>query len=178
MQRNCGTRRCAWRRNGPTGCSSAWARSTSVGGYVQAEFEQFPRPENRIELDQRTDALGVGRTRLYWKKADSERRTAGTIMTRLLGEALIKKDIGRMRMRNYLTDGTEWPATDQGGGWHHMGGTRMSDSAATGVVPRQELQGLRHGQPLRRRIVRVRHRWPCEPYIQHCQAGAAAGRSP
>lgn len=103
------------------------------GGYIQAEFEQFPRPENRIEIDQKTDALGVGRTRLYWAKAESERRTA-TIMTRLLGEALVKQDIGRMRMRNYLTDGTEWPATDQGGGWHHMGGTRMTDSASTGVV--------------------------------------------
>ncbi|MEP7294852.1 MAG: GMC family oxidoreductase [Burkholderiales bacterium] len=103
------------------------------GGYIQSEFEQFPRPENRIELDTRKDALGVPLSRLYWKTSDSERKTAVT-MTRLLGEALISKDIGRLRMRNYLTDGAEWPASDQGGGWHHMGGTRMSDSPATGVV--------------------------------------------
>lgn len=110
-----------------------FGKEFQCGALIQTEFEQFPVPENRIELDTRTDALGVPLSRLYWKKADSERRTA-TIMTRLLGEALIKQDIGRMRMRNYLTDGTAWPADDQGGGWHHMGGTRMSDSPATGVV--------------------------------------------
>jgi choline dehydrogenase-like flavoprotein len=103
------------------------------GASVQTEFEQFPRAENRIELDRRTDALGVPLSRLYWKKGDSERKTAATV-ARLLGEALISKDIGRLRMRNYLTDGTGWPASDQTGGWHHMGGTRMSDSPATGVV--------------------------------------------
>jgi choline dehydrogenase-like flavoprotein len=110
-----------------------FGKEYKCGGYIQSEFEQFPRPENRIELDSRADALGVPLSRLYWKKAESERKTAVT-MTRLLGEALIQKDIGRLRMRNYLTDGTAWPADDQGGGWHHMGGTRMSDSPTTGVV--------------------------------------------
>ena len=103
------------------------------GALVEAEFEQFPLPENRVALDQRTDALGVPLSRLYWKTTATEHRTA-SIMTRLLGEALIKKDIGRLRMRNYLTDDADWPAGDQGAGWHHMGGTRMSDSPATGVV--------------------------------------------
>jgi choline dehydrogenase-like flavoprotein len=108
-------------------------REYHCGGLIVSEFEQFPQPENRIELGTRTDALGVPLTRLYWKKTDIERKTAATI-ARLMGEALIKEDIGRMRMRNYLTDGTAWPAGDQGGGWHQMGGTRMSDSPATGVV--------------------------------------------
>lgn len=103
------------------------------GGIVRAEFEQVPVPENRIELDSRADALGVPHSRLYWKKTEFERRTAFT-MTRLLGEALIKQNIGRLRMRNFLTDGTSWPVGDQGAGWHHMGGTRMADSPATGVV--------------------------------------------
>lgn len=103
------------------------------GGYVVSEFEQFPLPQNRVELDQNTDALGVPRSRLFWKKADTERKTA-LATARLLGEALIKEDIGRLRIRNYLLDGGDWPSDDQGGGWHHMGGTRMSDSAATGVV--------------------------------------------
>ena len=103
------------------------------GGYVISEFEQFPIQQNRIELDQQVDALGVPRSRLYWKTGESERKTALT-MARLLGEALVKKDIGRLRIRNYLVEGGEWPLDDQGGGWHHMGGTRMSDSSATGVV--------------------------------------------
>jgi choline dehydrogenase-like flavoprotein len=104
------------------------------GGLIMSEFEQFPVSENRIELDmQHTDALGVPRARLFWRKFDSERKTA-TVVTRLLGEALVKADIGRLRMRNYLTFGTAWPVGGQTAGWHHMGGTRMSDSSETGVV--------------------------------------------
>ena len=103
------------------------------GALVQSEFEQFPLPENRVELGQVIDALGVPRVNLYWKKSEAERKTA-TIMTRLLGQALIQKDIGRLRMRNFLANATAWPDSDQNGGWHHMGGTRMSDSPATGVV--------------------------------------------
>ena len=100
---------------------------------IQSELEQFPLPENRVELDQRADALGVPIARLYWNKAQTERKTALTA-TRLLGEAMIEHDIGRLRMRNYLLDGTAWPQDDQGFGRHHMGGTRMLDSPTTGVV--------------------------------------------
>jgi choline dehydrogenase-like flavoprotein len=75
----------------------------------------------------------VARPRLFWKKADSERKTAFE-MTRLLGEALIRRDIGRARMRNFLTYRTDWPSDDQAGGWHHMGGTRMAESPEHGVV--------------------------------------------
>jgi choline dehydrogenase-like flavoprotein len=103
------------------------------GALVASEFEQLPTPENRVELDQRTDALGVPLSRLYWKKSETERRTA-FMAARLLGEALLKDDIGRLRIRNFLTDRTDWPQDDQLGGWHQMGGTRMSDSPATGVV--------------------------------------------
>ena len=108
-------------------------KESHCGARVESEFEQMPTPENRVELDQRTDALGVPLSRLYWKKSETERRTAFTA-ARLVGEALIKEDIGRLRVRNFLTDGAEWPTGDQLGGWHHMGGTRMSDSPATGVV--------------------------------------------
>ena len=87
---------------------------------IQSELEQFPLPENRVELDQRADALGVPIARLYWNKAQTERKTALTA-TRLLGEAMIEHDIGRLRMRNYLLDGTAWPQDDQGVGCHHMG---------------------------------------------------------
>ena len=110
-----------------------FGKEARCGALIQSEFEQFPLPENRVELDQRTDALGVPRVRLYWKKADSERKTALTV-ARLLGEAMIKRDVGRLRVRSYLVDGGPWSEGDQIGGWHHMGGTRMSDSPTTGVV--------------------------------------------
>lgn len=105
------------------------------GGLVQSEFEQFPLAENCIELGSGADALGVPQVRLHWRKSEAERRTA-LISTRLLGEALVKHNIGRMRIRNFLIDGLPWPLGDQTGGWHHMGGTRMSDSPSTGVVDR------------------------------------------
>jgi choline dehydrogenase-like flavoprotein len=70
---------------------------------------------------------------LYWKKSAAERRTA-SVATYLLGAALVQKDIGRLRIRNYLTNGGTWPEDGQPAGWHHMGGTRMADSSSTGVV--------------------------------------------
>ena len=103
------------------------------GATIQSEFEQFPVPENRVELGLRMDAFGIPLSQLYWKKADTERKTALSA-ARLMGEAMIEKDIGRLRIRNYLIDGGAWPQDDQSAGCHHMGGTRMSDSPTTGVV--------------------------------------------
>jgi choline dehydrogenase-like flavoprotein len=54
----------------------------------------------------------------------------------MLGEALIKHDVGRLKISDWLLDDETWPKHDQGAGSHHMGGTRMSDAAATGVVDR------------------------------------------
>ena len=105
------------------------------GAQIMSEFEQLPRPENRIELGRTVDSLGVPRTRLFWKKSDAERRPA-LQTTRLVGEALVRQDIGRLRIRNFLANDGPWPADEQGGGWHHMGGTRMAESAANGVVDR------------------------------------------
>jgi choline dehydrogenase-like flavoprotein len=110
-------------------------REYHCGAQIVSEFEQMPRPENRIELDHQDDPLGVPRARLFWKKSDAERRTAITT-TRLLGEALIKQDIGRLRIRNFLAEDGPWPTDDQGGGFHHIGGTRMAESAADGIVDR------------------------------------------
>jgi choline dehydrogenase-like flavoprotein len=109
---------------------------TRCGARIMAEFEQMPRPDNRIELDRNAaDAFGVARPRLFWKKSDAERRTA-LVSARLLGEALIRQDIGRERIREFLTDGQPWPDTEQFGSWHHMGGTRMAASPEHGVVDR------------------------------------------
>jgi choline dehydrogenase-like flavoprotein len=105
------------------------------GALIRTEFEQVPIPENRIELDRQTDALGVPRARLYWKKSDTERKSA-LVAARLLGEALIKHDIGRLRIRNFLIDGTDYPRNGNMAGFHHMGGTRMAESPANGVVDR------------------------------------------
>ena len=106
------------------------------GSRVVMEWEQLPRPENRIELGRETDQFGVPRIRLHWTKSDAERKCA-VVASRLLGEALIKADVGRLRISNWLINDEPWPREfHQGAGFHHMGGTRMSDTAATGVVDR------------------------------------------
>ena len=104
------------------------------GAQVHAGWEQGPLPDNRVELEPReTDAHGVPRVRLYWKRSPADRKTA-LVATRLFGEALIRHDLGRLRLRRWLADGAAWPPDDQGSGKHHIGGTRMAHSPAAGVV--------------------------------------------
>jgi len=110
-------------------------RELVCGSRVLMEWEQLPRPENRIELDRVTDSFGVPRVRLHWTKSDAERKCA-VAASRMLGEALIKHKVGRLKISDWLLDDWPWPKHDQGAGSHHMGGTRMSDAAATGVVDR------------------------------------------
>ncbi len=110
-------------------------RELLCGSRVDMEWEQVPRPENRIELDRDTDPFGVPRVRLHWSKSNAERKSA-LVASQLLGEALIQHNLGRLRIRNWLIDSGPWPENNQGVGFHHMGGTRMADSAATGVVDR------------------------------------------
>jgi choline dehydrogenase-like flavoprotein len=95
----------------------------------------MPAADNRIELDRRhADAHGVPRLKLHWAKRDSERKTA-LASAQLFGEALIQRNLGRLRLRDWLLDGS-WPATEEYGAFHHMGGTRMSASPETGIVDR------------------------------------------
>jgi choline dehydrogenase-like flavoprotein len=86
-------------------------------------------------LSHAVDAFGVPRPRLHWKKSDAERRTA-LMSARLVGEALIRQDIGRLRIRNFLADNKPWPSVDHPTGYHHMGGTRMAQSPTDGIVDR------------------------------------------
>ncbi len=53
----------------------------------------------------------------------------------LIGKAAGESGAGRVRLMDYLQDAddTTWPSLT-GGGWHHMGTTRMSDDPKTGVV--------------------------------------------
>lgn len=110
-------------------------REYVCGAEIHAEIEQAPQADNRIELGRTVDAFGVPRSRLFWKKSDAERRTA-LVSAQLAGEALIRHDIGRMRIRNFLADNKPWPKSDYPTGHHHMGGTRMADSLTNGIVDR------------------------------------------
>ena len=96
--------------------------------------EQAPNPDSRVTLDTEKDALGVPRAMLHWVLTPLEKRSLREIY-RLIGQQLGLKEKGRVRLMEYLRDENDntWPEFT-GGGWHHMGTTRMSDDPKQGVV--------------------------------------------
>ena len=112
---------------------------------VHIAWEQAPRPDNRITLSSTDrDAAGVPRIELNWTKDALDHRTMLEGL-RMFGESIAANDIGRLRISDWVRDGSPYPDGMELAGNHHMGGTRMSDDASTGVVDR-ELQGARHGR--------------------------------
>jgi choline dehydrogenase-like flavoprotein len=97
-------------------------------------IEQAPNPDSRVILDTETDALGMRRNMLHWVLTPLEKNSIRTIY-KLIGQQLGIASEGRVRLLEYLQDDHDnsWPEFT-GGGWHHMGTTRMSDDPKTGVV--------------------------------------------
>ncbi|MDB5136509.1 MAG: family oxidoreductase [Mucilaginibacter sp.] len=97
-------------------------------------IEQAPNPASRITLDTDTDALGMRRAMLHWELTPLEKRSIRTIYE-LIGQQLGMAEKGRVRLMEYLQDELDnsWPEFT-GGGWHHMGTTRMSNDPKQGVV--------------------------------------------
>jgi choline dehydrogenase-like flavoprotein len=97
-------------------------------------IEQAPNPNSRVMLDTEKDALGVPRVTLHWELTALEKTSMRKIYE-LIGAEVGKEGIGRLRLMEYLRDANDysWPEIT-GGGWHHMGTTRMSDDPKNGVV--------------------------------------------
>jgi choline dehydrogenase-like flavoprotein len=96
--------------------------------------EQAPNPASRVTLDSETDALGMPRAILHWELTPLEKRSIRKI-DELIGLQVGIAGIGRVKLMDYLIDEKDesWPDF-AGGGWHHMGTTRMSDTPQSGVV--------------------------------------------
>ncbi len=97
-------------------------------------IEQAPNPNSRVTLESEKDGLGVPRASLHWELTAFEKRSIRT-MYELLGREVGRMGLGRIRLMDYLQDGNDnsWPSFT-GGGWHHMGTTRMSNDPRQGVV--------------------------------------------
>lgn len=97
-------------------------------------IEQAPNPDSRITLDTETDSLGMPRAMLHWVLTPLEKYSIRKIYE-LIGQQVGNENIGRVRLMEYLRDEKDdsWPDFT-GGGWHHMGTTRMSDDPKNGVV--------------------------------------------
>jgi choline dehydrogenase-like flavoprotein len=113
-------------------------KGSSKNGYSSFQLftriEQAPNPNSRITLDTAQDALGVPRSILHWELTPLEKRSIRTIYE-LIGQQLGISSKGRVRLMEYLQDENDnsWPEFT-GGGWHHMGTTRMSSDPKLGVV--------------------------------------------
>ncbi len=97
-------------------------------------MEQAPNPDSRITLDTEKDALGMPRAKLNWVLTPLEKNSLRMINT-IIGQEVGRVSMGRVKVYDYLQDEKDesWPSFT-GGGWHHMGTTRMSDDPKQGVV--------------------------------------------
>ena len=101
---------------------------------LKTRIEQAPNPDSRITLSADRDALGMPRAQLHWVLTPFEKYSMRTLYE-LIGQQVGLHAIGRIQLMDYLRDPSDhsWPDTT-GGGWHHMGTTRMCDDPQTGVV--------------------------------------------
>jgi choline dehydrogenase-like flavoprotein len=93
-------------------------------------LEQAPNPASRITLSPARDALGLRRVRLDWQVTALDWKTYETTAA-LLGGAFEAAGVGRFE--SWRQPRTRDPSVILHSN-HHLGTTRMSDTARTGVV--------------------------------------------
>jgi choline dehydrogenase-like flavoprotein len=118
-----------------------WTQARGMKLYLMARAEQAPNPDSRVRLSSETDALGCRRGDLDWQLSELDKRSA-LELARAMGREFERLGLGKLRTSPWLEDGTAaWPVDPTVGnhpigGYHHMGTTRMSESAHDGVVDR------------------------------------------
>jgi choline dehydrogenase-like flavoprotein len=119
-----------------TTSAPAPAIDSSAGGafHLLTRQEQAPNPASRVTLAAEHDALGMPRARLDWRLTELDRRSFRDFYE-VLGREMGRSGVGRVQMRDWLLEASNapWPAS-LGGGWHHMGTTRMHPDPKQGVV--------------------------------------------
>lgn len=110
-----------------------------IGIYAIIRAEQAPNPDSRVLLAEDLDALGLPRPKLDWQFSDLDKSSVRGLMT-LLRDEYRRLNWGDVRLSPWLEDPDLTWKTDPLisahpiGGYHHMGGTRMSETPDTGVV--------------------------------------------
>lgn len=100
---------------------------------VFVSCEQELSPDNRVRLTSERDRFGWRRAALDWNLSEMDRRTLREAAVRT-AEALASHDRGRVQLVPWVADGAEPGPDHVWGGNHHMGTTRMSADARSGVV--------------------------------------------
>ena len=109
-------------------------RSPGAGSIrLLVDSEQAPNRDSRVLLDTRVDVLGMARARLDWRITDLERRTLTGFAQHIAAE-FERLGLGKIR----LSGAPDFECRDTLGAardiFHHMGTTRMSATARTGVT--------------------------------------------
>lgn len=97
---------------------------------INIHGDPIPQSESRITLLDEKDAFGVPRVDVKWKLSQEDKRNISQTMQ------LFSTELGRQskgRLKNFIHPDQQWP-DDLYGGFHQMGGTRMSESPKSGVV--------------------------------------------
>lgn len=115
------------------------------GQRLRMAWEQAPDPHNRVTLSPtERDDFGVPRPVLHLRRVDLDYRTA-KIGVELYGRHLLGKGIGAARAKPWVINEEFYPSHDELAGYHHMGGTRMSETSASGVVDRNlKIHGMQN----------------------------------
>lgn len=104
------------------------------GVSIMSAWEQEPVSTNRIALSTDSiDVFNIPRTNLHWKKSEKDIETIYKTAIQI-GKYLIEKDIGRLRLFDWVTGNADYPDKSSFGAGHHMGGTRMGTDQTTSVV--------------------------------------------
>lgn len=118
-------RRCVQKRAGTP--KAGWITLT-------AHCEMAPNPESRVMLSNSRDSLGMPRVKLDWRIGELERNTI-LEFANITCEAFERLGLGTLSTshRESFRDPQTWVSTVHDN-FHHMGTTRMHDSAKLGVV--------------------------------------------
>ena len=110
---------------------------------ITIQSEQKPDFENKIVLSKnKVDKLGVPRLELHWNVKDDFFESSRIVLTELANQ-FIDNDVGRIGIDRFIFDKTlkniqtyrvGKHTENVFGGYHHMGGTRISYDQTQGVV--------------------------------------------
>ncbi|OCW56540.1 GMC oxidoreductase [Hoeflea olei] len=95
--------------------------------------EQKIDPDNRVVLTDERDRFGLRRMRLDWSVSEQDLKTLRVAASEM-ATLLAKRDLGRMKIIDWLANGEAPQSNQLWGGNHHMGTTRMSADPKRGVV--------------------------------------------
>ncbi len=115
---------------------STYARYLMSGRRVFSEAfhvrpESVPNPDSRVSLGEEKDPLGVPRVHVDWRLTEQDLRSVRITFDRM-AQQIGMAGLGRVRLDPKAEAGYAQEKFHPG--YHHMGATRMHDSAALGVV--------------------------------------------